>query len=268
MDSKIRCEICGKQFKSLVPHLKLHKVTATKYKKKYDVIRLTSDKTSIKVTNMLKGRKLSNTHKQRIVDTHWSKNKKLRNETIKKCSKKLKQNYIDDPTLSKRCTKKAHKKVREHVKKGTWILQRENRNFKQWTHDKTSEVYKRASKKLSAHAKNGGASWACSHVKTVSKPQKILYEKVKTIFPNAILEHPVKVSNRSFRLDIFIPMYNVAIEYDGSYWHDKKADASRDKYLKSIGIKTIHYVDYIPTEVEIREDIKKINIIPITIYKI
>ena len=54
----------------------------------------------------------------------------------------------------------------------------------------------------------------------------------------------------------------IAIEYDGSYWHNKPEiknnDIRRQKYLESKGWSFIRYTDYIPSEKELKYDIYNI----------
>ena len=65
------------------------------------------------------------------------------------------------------------------------------------------------------------------------------YSEIKFIFPNAL--HRYKIENTE--CDIFIPSLNIAIEYDGFYWHkgDKKSqlDLKKNTFLKSQGIDLI-----------------------------
>lgn len=71
-----------------------------------------------------------------------------------------------------------------------------------------------------------------------SKPQLELYEMVKNIYPNAILNYPLS----SLSLDIYISVGGVGIdiEYDGWYYHqNKQRDLKRDMYIRSNGIKII-----------------------------
>jgi len=114
---------------------------------------------------------------------------------------------------------------------------------------KTPESYK-------AHTEymlNGGAAYLNSLIKSPSKPQVELFELIKQLFPNAILNHPSL--NRS--IDIAIPDKMIAIEYDGSYWHqDQKADDKRQKELESLGCKFLRYCDYVPTIDELERDLK------------
>lgn len=86
-----------------------------------------------------------------------------------------------------------------------------------------------------------------------SNPQKRLFEKVKSIFPEAILEY--KIFNRS--LDIAIPEQKIDIEYDGHYWHNKRKeeDEKRDLLLKNNGWSVIRYSERIPSIKQIKQDI-------------
>lgn len=81
----------------------------------------------------------------------------------------------------------------------------------------------------------------------ISKPQQKLYQLVKNLFPQAIMEYPIG----DYCIDIALPNLKIAIEYDGSYWHNKEKDRIRDKLLKKIGWATLRFEDYIPTKKEI-----------------
>ena len=87
----------------------------------------------------------------------------------------------------------------------------------------------------------------------ISKPQLELFELVKSIHPDAVLEHNVSW----YSIDIYIPLDNIAIEYDGSYWHmDKLKDQIRQERIeKMIGCKFLRYEDYIPNIEELTEAI-------------
>jgi hypothetical protein len=63
----------------------------------------------------------------------------------------------------------------------------------------------------------------CAHYGP-STGQKKVYNFVKTYYPDALQEHPLE----RFKLDIFIPSLNKAIEYDGDYWHERQDAKSRD----------------------------------------
>lgn len=86
----------------------------------------------------------------------------------------------------------------------------------------------------------------------ISKPQRMLYEIVKSYYPNVILEYEVKIEDkRSIWLDVAVPDIKINFEYDGIYWHDlnnKKSvvkskfnDIQRDQYLKNNGWKILRF---------------------------
>jgi len=105
---------------------------------------------------------------------------------------------------------------------------------------------------------NGGASYANLFIKNPSKPQVKLYELVLTLFPKSILNFPIEEINRC--IDIAIPEYMLAIEYDGSYWHkNKKEDKERQREIENLGWKFIRYVDYIPSIEELKTEIEKLK---------
>jgi hypothetical protein len=90
----------------------------------------------------------------------------------------------------------------------------------------------------------------------ISAPQKELFELVKQIHPDAKIEYPIDI----FCIDIAIEDLKIAIEYDGSYWHDKERDIYRDSVLKEKGWSTIRFEDYVPSKEELILEINK-NII-------
>jgi len=114
---------------------------------------------------------------------------------------------------------------------------------------KNSEFQKMHSERML----NGGAAHANSFIKSLSKPQVELFELVKQIYPNTILNHPSL--NRS--IDIAILDQMIAIEYDGSHWHqNKEADKKRQLELETIGWKFLRYCDYVPSMTELEKDLK------------
>jgi len=115
---------------------------------------------------------------------------------------------------------------------------------------KAPEFCKKASKRMS----NGGAAYANSFVQNPSKPQVELFELIKQLYPQAILNYPSL--NRS--IDIAIPDQMIAIEYDGSYWHqDRETDLQRQQELEAIGWKFLRYQDCIPKMDDLKKDLNK-----------
>jgi hypothetical protein len=103
---------------------------------------------------------------------------------------------------------------------------------------------------------NGGAAYLNKFIKNPSKPQVKLYELVLSIYSTAILNFPEERLNKS--IDIAIPEFMIAIEYDGSYWHqDKDYDSKRQSELEKLGWKFIRFCDYIPKKEELEKSINE-----------
>lgn len=109
-------------------------------------------------------------------------------------------------------------------------------------------------KKLIEDKRISGAI-AYSKVTNPSKPQVELFNLTKELYPQAIINFPIV----GFCIDIAIIDKKIAIEYDGSYWHqDIEKDLKRQKGLENLGWKFVRYMDYIPTKEELIQDINKI----------
>lgn len=90
----------------------------------------------------------------------------------------------------------------------------------------------------------------------ISRPQKILFYMIQKIFPEAELEKHIRTRTSGRYADILIPIYNVVIEYDGLDYHkDMDYEVKRDAELNEVGYKVLHYRGYLPSDVELREDI-------------
>jgi very-short-patch-repair endonuclease len=76
-----------------------------------------------------------------------------------------------------------------------------------------------------------------------SKGEALLYKIVKKYFPTAISSHIIKRhSGRVWIIDIAIPEHSIALEFDGTYWHqDLEKDKRRDESLLKMGWKTIRF---------------------------
>lgn len=76
-----------------------------------------------------------------------------------------------------------------------------------------------------------------------SLPEKILFEKIKKLFPSAQTNQ--RILNK--KPDILISKFNLIIEYDGKYFHqDICHDINRDKILINAGFRVLHFYEYIP----------------------
>lgn len=76
----------------------------------------------------------------------------------------------------------------------------------------------------------------CNQTST-SYPEMALFYYISLIYSEAI--HRYKINNIEF--DIFIPSLNLAIEYDGYYWHKEKLEKEnkKDQFCKDNGIRLI-----------------------------
>ena len=102
---------------------------------------------------------------------------------------------------------------------------------------------------------NGGASHARSFITIPSKPQIELYNIIKQLYLDAKLEYPIL----NFNVDIVIPSKKIAIEYDGSYWHqNKNYDKQRQEKIEKEGLKFLRYIDEVPTLNKIKNDLEKL----------
>jgi G:T-mismatch repair DNA endonuclease (very short patch repair protein) len=108
--------------------------------------------------------------------------------------------------------------------------------------------------KLRLYMINGGAQYTHSFITNPSKPQVELFNLVKQIDICPILNFAVKEVNKC--IDIALPHRKIAIEYDGSYWHqDEEKDKQRQKEIESLGWKVIRYRDIVPSIDELRRNI-------------
>lgn len=103
---------------------------------------------------------------------------------------------------------------------------------------------------------DGQAAYMLSFVRNPSIPQVELFKLIKQLYPTAILNYPSL--NRS--IDIAIPDLMIAIEYDGSYWHqDRDADEKRQKELEAVGWGFLRYCDCVPPMKELKRDLQRIG---------
>ncbi len=76
--------------------------------------------------------------------------------------------------------------------------------------------------------KGRGCPYCSSELKT-SFPEQAIYFYIKKVFPDAINRD----CHLGVELDIYIPSKQIAIEYDGAFWHkDKKRDERKNKFCK------------------------------------
>ncbi len=124
--------------------------------------------------------------------------------------------------------------------------------------ERLSKYMKNANKSEKARAArskymlNGGSSHSNSFIRNPSKPQVKLYEWVRSIYPDSILNYPCL----NYCIDIAIPSLMIAIEYDCPYWHrSEEKDRKRQINLEKLRWKFIRYKN-LPSETEFLNYIK------------
>lgn len=112
--------------------------------------------------------------------------------------------------------------------------------------------------------KNGKAVYMNTFISNPSAPQVELYNKIKSIYPSAILNYPCYMENKSYSLDVAIPELKIWFESDGTYWHhNSKKDLERQKRIESLGWKCIRYypvdnINQVPSLDRIKNDINEV----------
>lgn len=100
--------------------------------------------------------------------------------------------------------------------------------------------------KPNTHISRGGSGCPyCSKCKITSKGEKEVLKYIQTIYFGKIIENDRKLLNGK-ELDILIPDLNLAFEYNGEYWHNKREQESpgyhflKEEQCRQAGIELIN----------------------------
>lgn len=107
---------------------------------------------------------------------------------------------------------------------------------KKWTvwHIKNSAIYK-----IDEYLKE-------NEFNQTSHGEKSIVNFIKSIYSGKIVENTRKILDNNFELDIYCPEVNLAIEYDGIFWHSLEAGTPKDYHFNKTlacelkGINLIH----------------------------
>ena len=116
--------------------------------------------------------------------------------------------------------------------------------------------YKEAASKRQKEALKNRDRFSPIGLPVPSKTEQELFELVKTIYPKAESNESIKTKVSRRYPDIIIHELKLIIEYDGSYFHRNKDDKIRDKELNEIGYRTLHYIDHVPSQLDLFGDIR------------
>ncbi len=189
-----------------------------------------------KISVSLSGKKKTDDHIKKLSLSHIGKKRSI--ESIQKQSEKM--TGKNNPMYGKTHTAEAKEKI-----------------SKTSTGRRHSDEVKLKQK---IRMLNGLASYANKFIKNPSKPEVKLREIVKELYPSCEFQYQVF----NYALDIAIPEYKIAIEYDGWYHFNCKENInyhkSREDKIKKDGWKFIRYsiFDKFPDKNKIKFDIERL----------
>lgn len=76
-------------------------------------------------------------------------------------------------------------------------------------------------------------------IRGTSFPEQALFYYLSKLFPMTENRHEFELENKKLEVDIYIPELNLAIEYDGVYWHQQKEASDRAKSLALAPVTTL-----------------------------
>lgn len=127
--------------------------------------------------------------------------------------------------------------------------------FKNKTYEEIYDQHEAIRRKnnLSKIMSDGGSAHANMFITNPSKPQVALFKLCQELLPYPIMNYP----SCGYSIDIAVPSLNLAIEYDGSYWHqDEEYDNKRQTTIEEDGWAFLRYKDYVPDKNELMKDIE------------
>jgi len=279
MDDKLNCKICGREFKNfvgLVSHIQTHKISSKEYydlylKKENEGLCLECGKETY-FKNINKGyckyccyrcvydsKEIKEKKKQTMVERygveHPFQNKEIRE---KQKQTNLKKYGFENPLQSEEIKEKYRQtNLKKYGFENPSQSEEIKEKKKQTSLENYGVEYYAQTEEWKSKMKNGGGAYRNSFIKNPSKPQLELFNLVKEIHSDAKLNYQIL----NYSVDIVIPSKNIAIEYDGSYWHqDKEKDDLRQNKIMNEGWNFLRYRDMIPTKDELTNDINNIII--------
>ena len=253
MKEFIKCKICGKHLKRIhggkYSHLNLHNLTFNEYKEKFPTAKTISD--SCREKHKVLGNNMPRETIMKMVKRHMNEKSKL-----KRVATWRERGY--DKKMSERFSgENSHMKTQTMRDLFSWRMRTDglggSRHASSFI---TKEMAKERGKKIAetnkkiGHYKRqseimlaGKATRISSMNKNISKPQKELFEIVKTKYPTAELNKTLKLKDKKWcMLDVAVSEKKIDFEFNGIYWHrnTKQKDLERQKRIEELGWKVIN----------------------------
>jgi len=125
-----------------------------------------------------------------------------------------------------------------------------------------AHFYKNDGSAYSASCKMGIINDICSHMisQNISIPELTLKYIISQLFENNILYNDKKII-KPYELDIYIPHFKLAFEYDGLYWHKdrKDIDNKKDNLCINKKIKLIRINEKNSIKTQLKNKLNEIN---------
>lgn len=256
MKDFVECMICHKKYGRITHgkrgHLNFHNITMKEYKERFPNAEITSE--SCREKHRQCWLQMPKEKYQKMIE------KAVKNNSTKKAKAKMVKTSRERGVykkVSKRFSgENSHMKTSKMREYFSWRMRPDGLGMSKHASSfitkeialkrgkkiaktcKKRGVYKRLSKTM----KDGKAAEMMKKNGRISKGQKQLYDEVKQIYSDAVLEKPIQTKDGVKSVDIFIPSKNIAIEYDGLYWHNeatKEHDSHRQKLIENEGYKVI-----------------------------
>jgi len=196
-------------------------------------------------------------HKIETIKNKWIDDKSIynSNEYRNKLSKSIKRSHNKKEYLIKR-SKQSIEMWKDYEYRNNHI----NMMKGKWADMDSSYNSEERSNKIRRYMFNGGAQIAIKGIKNPSRQECIIREIVKELFPGC--EYQYSILNYS--IDVAIPKYKIAIEYDGYYHFNSEESINyhneRQKEIEKLGWRFLryNYFQVLPGIKKIKKDIEGI----------
>lgn len=214
-----------------------------------------SEKTKIKMRNSI----FTDEHRKKISES-------LKNKPGRKHTDETKQK-IRDKNIGRICLEETKQKISNKNKGKIRNQQFKDRQRKymlnglaKYANSFPKKITEESRQKSRDRMLNGQAVYMNKCIKNPSKPELMLRERVKKIYPNAEFQYQIF----NYSLDIALPEYKIAIEYDGYYHFNNKENIlyhrNRQEKIENCGWKFLRYTifDKFPNQMEVQDDLIKV----------